>query len=218
MKFDLLYCSKTYGCWCEAVSAVIRFLIFCVTNGAENGIYGWNKKCSGRQYAGKEACSIGIGELYEENARLVYRYLYSVCRNEQLAEDLTQETFLEAYKSIERFDGSCKISSWLCQIAKHLLYRYYRKNRREAPAELEKMELADGGIPEQRVLDRLELLDVLKDMQKLPAATREVIYLRMTGELSFREIGEILGKSENWARVTFYRGKEILWKGRRKDE
>lgn len=63
---------------------------------------------------------------------------------------------------------------------------------------------------------KLELMEVFKDMQKLPPAMREVIYLRITGELTFGEIGEIMGRSENWARVTFYRGKEILWKGRKK--
>lgn len=157
-----------------------------------------------------------MDELYEQNARIVYRFLYSICRSEPLAEDLTQETFLEAYKSIERFDGSCKISSWLCQIAKHLLYRHYEKTKHEIPSALE--DTADfipmAPAPDGRVMAKLELMEVFRDMQKLPPAMREVIYLRITGELTFREIGEIMGRSENWARVTFYRGKEILWKGR----
>ncbi len=63
---------------------------------------------------------------------------------------------------------------------------------------------------EQTAIARLELMDVLKEMQKLAPQMREVIYLRVMGQLSFKEIGEILGKSENWARVTFYRGKEQL--------
>ncbi|MDE7212332.1 MAG: sigma-70 family RNA polymerase sigma factor [Lachnospiraceae bacterium] len=159
-----------------------------------------------------------MDELYEQNAQIVYRFLYSICRNEHLAEDLTQETFLQAYKSIERFDGSCKISSWLCQIAKHLLYRHYQKTKREIPSELEEMAspAETAPAPDGRVMAKLELMEVLKDMQKLPPAMREVIYLRITGELTFREIGEIMGRSENWARVTFYRGKEILWKQRKK--
>lgn len=161
-----------------------------------------------------------MDELYEQNAQIVYRFLYSVCRNEHLAEDLTQETFLQAYKSIERFDGSCKISSWLCQIAKHLLYRHYQKSKHEIPSELGEPEgwMAASASPDDRALAKLELMDVLKEMQKLPPQMREVIYLRITGELTFREIGEILGKSENWARVTFYRGKESLWKGRMKND
>lgn len=155
-------------------------------------------------------------ELYEQNAEIVYRFLYSICKNEQLAEDLTQETFLQAYKSIERFDGSCKISSWLCQIAKHLLYRHYHKTKREIPVALDGTEdlFLESANFDGRVIAKLELMEVFKEMQKLPPAMREVIYLRITGELTFGEIGEIMGKNENWARVTFYRGKEILWKGR----
>lgn len=155
-------------------------------------------------------------ELYEQNAEIVYRFLYSICKNEQLAEDLTQETFLQAYKSIERFDGSCKISSWLCQIAKHLLYRHYHKTKREIPIALDGTEdlFLESANFDGRVIAKLELMEVFKEMQKLPPAMREVIYLRITGELTFGEIGEIMGKNENWARVTFYRGKEILWKGR----
>lgn len=158
-----------------------------------------------------------MDELYEQNARIVYRFLYSICRDEPLSEDLTQETFLEAYRSIERFDGSCKISSWLCQIAKHLLYRHYQKAKREIPSALDGSEdfMPKLPPPDGRVTAKLELMEVFKEMQKLPPATREVIYLRITGELTFGEIGEVMGHSENWARVTFYRAKEILWKGRR---
>lgn len=158
-----------------------------------------------------------MDELYKQNAQIVYRFLYSTCHNEQLAEDLTQETFLQAYESIERFDGSCKISSWLCQIAKHLLYRHYQKSRHEIPLGLAGECAAENGGPDGPVVAKLELLETLKKMQELPNQMREVIYLRMTGELTFREIGEVMGKSENWARVTFYRGKETLWKGREKN-
>ncbi len=164
-----------------------------------------------------------MDELYSQNAKIVYYFLYKKCHDRQLAEDLTQETFLQAYQSIERFDGSCKISVWLCQIAKHLLYRHWEKQKREIPMDLEmqdissKSETADAGSQDtawHQASVRIELIDVLKEMQKLPAERREVIYLRITGALSFKEIGEIMGKSENWARVSFYRGKEQLLKGR----
>ncbi len=158
-----------------------------------------------------------MDELYRENAKIVYHFLYSRCHNVQLAEDLTQETFLRAYQSIERYDGSCKLSVWLCQIAKHLYFQYLQKNGREIPAELEE-EKAAVSDTEKQVLTRLELIDVLKEMQKLPDKIREVIYLRISGDLSFKEIGEILGQTENWARVNFYRGKELLLKRRKQDE
>lgn len=158
-----------------------------------------------------------MDELYQENAKIVYYFLYSQCHNVQLAEDLTQETFLQAYQSIERYDGSCKLSVWLCQIAKHLYFQHLRKSRHEIPTELEEEKVAASDT-EREVLTRLELIDVLKEMQKLPDKIREVIYLRISGDLSFREIGEILGQSENWARVNFYRGKEQLLKRRKQNE
>ena len=154
-------------------------------------------------------------ELYRQNAKIVYRFLYARCGDAGLSEDLTQETFLKAYQSLDRYDGSCKVSVWLCQIAKHLLYQHWERTKRELPAEPDDELRADGMDTEQEVLTRIELMDVLKEMQKLPVQMREVMYLRIAGDLSFREIGEILGHSENWARVNFFRGKEMLLKSRR---
>ncbi|MCI8507373.1 MAG: sigma-70 family RNA polymerase sigma factor [Lachnospiraceae bacterium] len=148
-------------------------------------------------------------ELYEQNAKIVFHFLCSICHDENLAEELTQETFLQAFQSLERYDGSCKISTWFCQIAKHLYYQYLRKYNRELPTEIEEQTEAKTDT-ERQVLSKLELMEVLKEMQKLPDKMREVMYLRISGDLSFKEIGEIMGKSENWARVNFYRGKEKL--------
>ena len=160
--------------------------------------------------------------LYKENTKIVYHYLYSQCKDEELAKDLTQETFLKAYESMERFDGSCKISTWLCQIAKHLLYRHWEKAGRQIPTEQEEMVQNPVAVAkdntENQVLTRIELIDCLKALRKLPEQMREVMYLRSMSDLSYREIGEIMGKSENWARVTFYRAKEALLKGCDKDE
>lgn len=166
-------------------------------------------------------------ELYRQNAKIVYYFLYKKCHNKQLSEDLTQETFLQAFSSIERFDGSCKVSVWLCQIAKHLFYQWLDKHKYEISTEQETSSASNiSESPESKAEDttwrqavsHIELIDVLKDMQKLSPNMREVIYLRITGTLSFKETGEIMGKSENWARVNFYRGKELLLKRRIKDE
>lgn len=158
-------------------------------------------------------------ELYREYARTVYRFLFSMCGDRHIAEDLMQETFLRAYQSIERYNGECKMSVWLCQIARHLWYQYLQKNRHETAVDMDSEKYASPGeSAEQQAVARYEIREVLRKMQKLPPRMREVMYLRLSGDLSYREIGEILGESENWARVNFYRGKEILWRELRGDE
>lgn len=151
-------------------------------------------------------------ELYCENAKIVFHFLLAISNNKDIAEELTQETFLKAYQSIGNYDGRCKISTWLCSIAKNAYYQYLSKNKRQVPDGFSGREEVFEVTPEREALAKIELLDVLKLMQKLPGKMREVMYLRITGALSFKEIGEILGKSENWARVNFYRGKERIVK------
>ena len=149
-------------------------------------------------------------QIYQAHAQTVYKYLLSQCRDADLAEELTQETFYQAVRSIDRFKGDCKVSVWLCQIAKHLWYQHLRKHRTEEP-------LPEDGLPgpsaEEDTLARQGHLDLLRRIHSLSPNTREVVYLRAFGGLSFREIGDVLGRTETWARVTFYRGKEALRKG-----
>lgn len=151
-------------------------------------------------------------ELYRENIKIVFHFLCSLCHDEDLAEELSQDTFLKAYQSIERYDGSCKISSWLCAIAKNTYYQYLSKAKKEIPKDMSTEEQIWELTPEREVLAKIELMDVLKLMQHLPEKMKEVMYLRITGALTFKDIGEIMGKSENWTRVTYYRGKERIIK------
>ena len=159
-------------------------------------------------------------ELYRQNAKIVYYYIYSLCRDKELAEDLTQDTFLRAFQAIDSFDGSCKLSTWLCQIGKHLLYQTWAKQKREIPTAWDDTP-ANGNAGVHRdaaeeAIAKVELAEVLEELKALPSAMREVIYLRTMSDLSYREIGQMLGKSETWARVNFYRGKELLLKNRAK--
>lgn len=167
-----------------------------VTNPSENGYIGR------KEYL--------MENLIKENAKLLYTYLLSLCRNESLAEELTQETFYKACLSIDRYDNNCKFSTWLCQIGKHTYYQYLEKNKRIAPTEIAEEDSVTNISAERQAMSRLELLDTLKYLHTLPEDMREVIYLRSMGDLSFREIGDIMGKSENWARVTYFRGKSKL--------
>lgn len=151
-------------------------------------------------------------QVYQEHAQTVYKFLLSQCHDADLAEELTQETFYQAVRSINRFDGGCKISVWLCQIAKHLWYQHVRKRRHEVPPEEDTFEIPLPSA-EEDALRRDGHLDLLKKIHQLPDPAKEVVYLRAFGGLSFREIGDVLGRTENWARVTFYRGKERLQGG-----
>lgn len=155
-------------------------------------------------------------KIYDEHAKTVYYFLLSLCHNPHIAQDLTQETFLRAYQSMDRFDGTCKLSVWLCQIAKHLWYQYLDKHKHEELNSLEDDALSID--TETQVFAKYDLICVLKELHNLPEQVREVMYIKMSSELTFREIGEILGKSENWARVTYFRGKERIMKGLMKNE
>lgn len=107
------------------------------------------------------------------------------------------------------------MSTWLCQIAKHLLYQHWAKDNRICLQELNE-ELQDFGNTEEQAMARIELMDVWEKLQKLSPDMRKVVELRVLDDLAFREIGEMLGKSENWARVTFYRAKIQLLKSAEK--
>ena len=157
-------------------------------------------------------------EVYRQHAQTVYKFLLAKTRDEHLAEELTQETFYQAVKSVDRFDGSCKVSVWLCQIAKHLWYQSLRKQKRETPLSPEDMPEAPGPSAEERLLEQEGRMDLLRLVHGLPEPAREVVYLRAFGGLSFREIGDVCGRTETWARVTFYRSKEKLKNGGASDE
>ncbi len=158
-----------------------------------------------------------MDEIYRQHAKTVYKFLLSRTHDPGLAEELTQETFYQAVRSIDRFDGGCKISVWLCQIAKHLWYQHLRRHRREAPMPEEAPEFPAPSA-EEGLLEREGHLALLRQIHTLPAESREVVYLRAFGGLSFREIGDVTGRTETWARVTFYRSKEKLRNGGIGDE
>ena len=153
-------------------------------------------------------------EIYQKYAMTVYRYLMSKVHNADLAEELTQETFYQAIRSSERFDGSSKVSTWLCGIARNVLFTYRRKH--PVMEDILDQDLTQGSA-ESDALNELGKVELMRKLHDLPEPYREILYLRLFGGLSFKEIGDILQKTENYARVTFYRGKEKL-KGSLKDE
>ena len=155
---------------------------------------------------------------YREYAVMVYKFLLSLCYEEELAEELTQETFYQAVRSVERYDGSCKVSTWLCQIAKHLWYREMERRKRKGTSELTAdMESLEKPVEEQLTLKE-EKMELFRKVHILDEISKEIVLLRVTGAFSFKEIAELFGKNENWARVTYYRAKQKILKGGEKNE
>ena len=152
-----------------------------------------------------------IEKIYEEYFETVNKYLFCLTHDNDISEELTQETFYKAVKRIDTYKGECKMSVWLCQIAKNLWYDLCRKNKKFIKVEeTDLLNIQVLNTLEEQVISNDEKISLYKKMQELDEKTREVMYLRITGELSFKEIGIILNKTENWARVTFYRGKNRL--------
>ena len=152
--------------------------------------------------------SLKLDETYKKYADMVFKYLLAMCGDAVLAEELTQETFFRAVKSANRFDGKVKVTTWLCTIAKNCYYTYLKKERRNSGQDIYETEIAE----DKDILERENCREIYKAVHRLEEPYREIILLRVHTDMSFSEIGEIFGKSDSWARVTFYRGKEKLKK------
>ena len=154
-----------------------------------------------------------IDSVYRKHAEFVYKYLFSLCHEEDTAEELLQETFYQAIKSAKRYDGSCKVTTWLCQIAKHLWYQELERRRKYQISALNENTISEEKIVEEKLCQREQLMEIFQRVHILDETSKEIFYLRVMGDFSFKEIGQIFNKNENWARVTFYRVKQKIMKG-----
>ena len=152
---------------------------------------------------------MNIEELYRTYFDIVYRYIRSISQDGSLAEEVTQETFFKALKKADQFRGDCDVRVWLCQIAKNTLYDHLKKQEKQllGDEKLEKIESAGGELLEEKLAQRSQAMEIHKVLHRLSEPYKEVFSLRTLGELTFREIGMLFGKSENWARVTYYRAR-----------
>ena len=148
--------------------------------------------------------------IYREYADAVYRFLLARTGSPQLAEELTQETFYQAVRSIDRYDGTCRIGTWLCGIAKNVLFTHYRKQRPTVP--LDEAPERTAPSAEETALTEMDRQTVLARIDAMPDPGRAILRLRLLDGLSFRQIGKALGGTETWARVSFYRAKQTLVK------
>ena len=147
-------------------------------------------------------------QIYADYYSEVYKFVLSLCQNHSLAEEITQESFFKALKSIDSFNGNSKISTWLCKIARNTLFSYTKKHNRQVDYPLDII-LSDENIQEQ-FADKETAYAIHKVLHKLNEPYKEVFWLRIFGELSFAQIGALFEKTESWARVTYYRAKIMI--------
>ena len=151
-----------------------------------------------------------LERLYDEYFTAVYRFVLSISRNHHVAEEVTQETFFKALKKVDSFRGDSSLSVWLCQIAKNIYYDSLKRQKRGAELS-EKGSPADAEPdPELSFFRRSEAIQIHKILHQLNEPYKEVFSLRAMGELPFGDIGELFGKSEGWARVTYHRAKLMI--------
>ena len=143
-------------------------------------------------------------EVYRLYFQDVYKYALSLTRDEHTAEEITQETFFKALRSIDQFDGRCKVYVWLCQIAKNT---YFTQYQRAIKGEQLSPEPKHIDSLEERLETQETAFEIHKILHDMPDPFKEVFSLRAFGDLSFKQIGELFGKTESWARVTYHRAK-----------
>lgn len=147
--------------------------------------------------------------IYREHAETVYLYLVSLTRSESLSEELMQETMLRAIMNIGAFRGDCKLSSWLCRIAKNLYLDRMRRNRRIVPLDEAERSAPEGDIAREYE-ERDTAVRIFRQMCLLEEPYREVFRLHALGGVPLKEISRRYGRSESWARVTYYRAKAMI--------
>ena len=141
-------------------------------------------------------------EMYNLYFMDVYKYVLSLCREPQLAEEITQETFFKAMKKLNGFRGECRLFVWLCQIAKNTYFSHREKHSERLGTRSE-----GSRSVEDDFLQKETAFEIHRIVHRLPEPYKEVFSLRVLGELSFKQIGILFGKTESWARVTYYRAR-----------
>lgn len=147
-------------------------------------------------------------KIYAEYFTRVFKFTQALCKNPSVAEEITQETFFKALKSIDKFDSRCNITTWLCKIAKNTYFDYAKKHSIYVDYPMELIE-SDENIGE-RLENRETVMTVHKVLHGLKEPYKEVFWLRTFGGLSFSQIGILFEKTDGWARVTYYRAKLLI--------
>jgi len=151
-------------------------------------------------------------EIYGEYFDDVYNYIYRLSGNKDIAEEITSETFFKALKAIDGFKGECEIRVWLCQIAKNSYYSFLKKSKRSVDinaSDIENLSERNETLEEQ-VIRNDEAQRIRNILHLIDEPYKEVFMWRVFADMSFKQIGDIFKKSDNWACVTFHRAKKMI--------
>ena len=147
-------------------------------------------------------------KIFKENQGFIYKYLIKLSGNPSLAEELTQETFFRAYMNLSGLRNESKVSVWLCQIAKNTYFSWYNEHKKLT--DIENCESLKSDDIEESFMQKELTEKALQCLHTLDEPYKEVFMLSVLGQVSLTDISRIFGKSESWARVTFYRAKQKL--------
>ncbi|MYL71594.1 sigma-70 family RNA polymerase sigma factor [Halobacillus litoralis] len=157
-----------------------------------------------------------LEDIYHTYFKDVFLYAYSLSGDKHISEDITSETFMKALTSLHSFRGDSDIRVWLCQIAKNSYYSYLRKKKSFVDFD-SVPESTSGDNVEHEIANSEASMKVHETIQNLKEPYKKVFTLRVFGERSFKQIGQLFAKSDNWACVTYHRAREKI-KARLEDD
>lgn len=150
-----------------------------------------------------------FSDIYNEYFRDVFHFVLSLSRDGNIAEEITQETFMRALRQLDSYDGVRDHHAWLFTIARNAWYDHCRRRRYVAPMPETEVRDESAGLPE-RLTDEETAMQIHRFLHDMPEPYKEVFTLRVFGELPYERIGLIFGKSAGWARVVYYRAKRLI--------
>ena len=151
-------------------------------------------------------------QIYNTYFKSVYLYVMQLSGNEHIAEEITSDTFFKAINSIDKFRGECDIRVWLCQIAKNTYFSYLKNNKKVLGIdEFDIQNIASSeNLMDAKISEQEETLLIRQILHDMSDPYKEVFMWRVFGELSFKEIGNLYGKTDNWACVTYHRARKMI--------
>lgn len=152
-------------------------------------------------------------EIYRTYASDIYNFILKLSGNETISMDILQDTMMKAVMSADKFKGNCSVKTYLCTIARNEYYNYLKKSEnKNVPLDVVTDRSDDDNSPEILLTDSDQAMQIHELLHLLEEPYKEIFTLKVFADLTYKDIGNIFGKNENWARVTYFRAKERIIK------